>query len=69
MMGTDHQVRPQIGKENNLLLPAPENLDPGTHRMKWPWKVQVGSRWCGLLAPWGRWLEMGGSVVPPVIGT
>ena len=59
MTGTDHQVRPQIGNENHLLLPAPENLDPGTHRIKWPWKVQVGPRWCGLLAPWGRLLEVG----------
>ena len=67
--GTDNQVRPQIGNENNLLLPAPEYLDPGTHRIKWPWKVQVGPKWCGLLAPWGRLLEMGGSAVPLVIGT
>ena len=67
--GTDNQVRPQIGNENNLLLPAPENLEPGTHRIKWPWKVQVGPKWCGLLAPWGRLLEVGGSVVLPVIGT
>ena len=64
-----NQVRPQIGNENNLLLPAPENLDPSTHRIKWPWKVQVGPKWCGLLAPWGRLLEVEGSVVPPVIGT
>ena len=67
--GTDNQVRPQIGNENNLLLPAPENLEPGTHRIKWPWKVQVGPKWCGLLAPWGKLLEVGGSVVPPEIGT
>ena len=54
--GTDNQVgnSPQIGNENNLLLPAPANLEPGTHRIKWPWKVQVGPKWCGLLAPWGR---------------
>ena len=56
--GTDNQVRPQIGNDNYLLLPAPENLDPGTHRIKWPWRVQVGPRWCGLLAPWGRLLEV-----------
>ena len=67
--GTDNWVRPQVGNENNLLLPAPENLEPGTHRIKWPWKVQVGPKWCGLLAPWGRLLEVGGSVAPPVIGT
>lgn len=66
---TDSQVKPQISNENNLLLPAPENLDPGTHKIKWPWKVQVGLKWCGLLAPWGRLLEVGGSVVPLVIGT
>ena len=68
-MGTDNQVRSQIGIENNLLLPAPKNLDPGTHRIKWPWKVQVGPRWCGLPAPWGRLLEVGCSAFPPVIGT
>ena len=67
--GTDNHVRPQIGNENNLLLSAPENLDLGTYRIKWPWKVQVGPKWCGLLAPWGRLLEGGGSVVPLVIGT
>ena len=67
--GTDNQVRPQIGNENNLLLPVPENLDPGTHRIKWPWKVQVGPKWCGLLAFCGRLLEVGGLVVPSVIGT
>ena len=49
--GTDNQVRPQIGNENNLLLPAPENLEPGTYRIKWHWTVQVGPKWCGLLAP------------------
>ena len=57
-MGTDNRVRPQVGNENNLLLPAPESLDPGTHKTKWPWKVQVGPKSCGLLAPWGdywRW--------------
>ena len=67
--GTDNWVRPQVGNENNLLLPAPENLESGTRRIKWPWKVQVGPKWCGLLAPWGRLLEAGGLVVPPVIGT
>ena len=67
--GTDNQVRPQIGNEHNLLLPVSENLDLNTHRIKWPWKVQVGPKWCGLLAPWGRLLEMGGSAVPLVIGT
>ncbi|XP_048789277.1 uncharacterized protein LOC125687936 [Lagopus muta] len=67
--GIDNQGRPQIGNENNLLLSAPENLDPDTHRIKCPWMVQVGPKWCGVLAPWGRLLEVGGSVVPLVIGT
>ena len=57
--GSDNQVRPQIGNENNLLLPAPGNLEPGIHRIKWFWKVQVGPIRCGLLAPWGRLLEVG----------
>lgn len=29
---------------NNLLLPAPEDLEPGTNKVKWPWEVQVGSK-------------------------
>ena len=52
-----------------IFCSMPLILDPGTHRIRWPWKVQVGPKWCGLLAPWGRLLEVGGSVVPPVIGT
>ena len=67
--GHDNQLRPQMGNENNLLLPAPENLEPGTHRIKCPWKVQVEPKWCGLLAPWGRLLEVGSLVVPLAIGT
>ena len=67
--GTDNRGRPQIGlSENHLLPPAPENLEPGTHGIKWPWKVQVGPTWRGLLAPWRRLLEVGGSVVAPLSG-
>ena len=68
-MGTDNWVRPQIGNENNILLPAPENLEPCTHRIEYSWKVQVGPKWPGLLAPWGEIIEVGGLVVHPVIGT
>jgi len=53
----------------NLLLPAPENLEPSTHKIEWPWKVQVGPKWCGLLVPRGRLLEVGGLVVLLVIDT
>ena len=31
IMGTDNQVRPQTSTENNLLLPALEHLELGTH--------------------------------------
>jgi len=67
--GTFSQVRPQFGNENNLLLPAPENLEPVTCRIEWPWKVQVGLKWHGLLPPRGRLLEVDGLVPPPVIST
>ena len=53
---------------DNLLLPDPEDLEPGRHKVKWPWKVQAEPKWCGLLAPWGRLLEVGRSVNPSVIG-
>lgn len=49
---------------NDLMLPAPENLEPGTRKGRWPWEVQVGPKWCGLLAPWGRLLEGGGVLTP-----
>ena len=52
-----------------IFCSMPLILDPGTHRIRWPWKVQVGPKWCGLLAPWGRLLEVGGSVASLVIGT
>ena len=64
----DTSLKPQVGTMNNLLLPAPDDLEPGRHKVKWPWKVQAGPKWCGLLAPWGRLLEVGGSVNPSVIG-
>lgn len=35
----------------NHLLPAPEDLEPGKHTVKWAWKVQVGPKWCDILAP------------------
>lgn len=25
--------------------------------VKWPWKVYTGPKWCGLLAPWRKFLE------------
>jgi len=65
----DTSLKPQVGTINNLLLPAPEDLEPERQKVKWPWKVQPGPKWCGLLAPWGRFLEVGGSVKPPVMGT
>lgn len=68
-MDTDIQVRSQIGNENKLLLPAHENLEPGTHKIEWSQKMQVGPKWCGLLSPQERLLEAGESVVLPVIGT
>lgn len=44
---------------NNLMLPAPENLKPRTCKVKWPWEVQVGLKWCSLLALWKKLLEEG----------
>ena len=71
ILGTDNQVRPQTGNENNLLLSAPENLEPGSQKIEWPWKVHVGPKWHGLLSPWGRLLEAGGggSIPRPMRGT
>lgn len=36
-------LKPQVGKINNLLLPAPESLESGTCKVRWPWD-QVGSK-------------------------
>lgn len=43
--GSDIQLKSQVGTINNLLLSAPENLEHGTHKGKWPWEVQVGPNW------------------------
>lgn len=51
-----------------ILLPAPEDLEPGTHRIKWPWEVQVGPKWYSLVAPCERLLETGATVIPQLIG-
>jgi len=51
--GSDIWLKVQVGMMNNLLLPAPENLEPGTHKVKWPWEAQVGAKWYSLLAPQG----------------
>jgi len=48
---SDTQLRPQVGMISNVLLPAPENLESGTCKVRSPWEVQVGPKWRGLLAP------------------
>lgn len=48
---SDTQLRPQVGMISNVLLPAPENLESGTCKVRSPWEVQVGPKWHGLLAP------------------
>lgn len=58
--GTDACLKPQVGMLSNLLLPAPEGLVPGTYKVKWSWKMQTEPEWLGLLALWGRLLEVGG---------
>ena len=47
----------QVGTQNNLLLPLPQELHTVNHVITWPWDWQVGSLWCGLLAPGGTGLE------------
>lgn len=41
----------------------------GTHKLKWPWDMQIQPKQCSLLAPWGRLLEEGRLVNLQVIGT
>lgn len=52
-----HQCGTPDGMLNNFVLPAPEDLALGIHKVKWPWEVQTGPNWCGLLAPCRRFLE------------
>lgn len=67
--GTKKDTKLQTGTMNNLLLPAPVALEPGNHMVEWPWEVQVGPKQCSLLAPWGVFLEKGGSETPQVLAT
>lgn len=59
-MGTDSWIRPQIGNENNLLLPAPENLEPGTHKIEGASRTEVVWPTCILEEFIAGW-EIGGS--------
>lgn len=67
--GNDVHLKHQVGTLNNLLLLAPENLVLRTHKLKWPWNMQIQPKQCSLLAPWGRLLEEGRLVNLQVIGT
>lgn len=58
----------KVGMINNLLLPAADNLEPGTHRVRWPWEVRVGPRWYRLLVSRERILEGRSMVAPQVNG-
>ena len=62
IIGTKSWIRPQISNEN--LLTGSGNVE-----LEWPWKLQVGPKWCGLLEPWVRLLKVGGSLVLSIIGT
>ena len=46
--------------------PTPENLEPSTHKVEWPWKMEVGLKWTCTLGE-----IIGGREIssPPVIGT
>lgn len=58
----------KVGMINNLLLPAADNVEPGTHRVRWPWEVRVGPRWYRLLVSRERILEGRSMVAPQVNG-
>ena len=62
------KLQPQLGTQNNLLVPLPQELPTGTHVVTWPWGWQLGPCWCGLLAPWRTGLEQGFTVTPFIVG-
>ena len=62
------KLQSQMGTQNNLLLPLPQELPTGTHVVTWPWDWQVGPHWCGLLAPWGTGLEQAVREMPFIVG-
>lgn len=55
--GNDVCLKPHVGLLNNILL---LHLEPGNHKVKWPWEMQVQPKPCSLLALWGRLLEVRG---------
>ncbi|XP_054543882.1 uncharacterized protein LOC129144682 [Talpa occidentalis] len=63
---SDILLKPGLGQQGNILLPAPTGVDPGqTVDWEWPWTVKAPHmRWVALIAPWGRGLEANLQIKP-----
>ena len=57
---TNSTVHSGVGQQNNLLLPAPQDIPPDKTTLYWPWSVQIRPQWCSLVAPCGEGLMTGG---------
>jgi len=42
MSAMNTYLNPHVDSVNNFLFTVPEDLEPRKHKVKWPWKVQVG---------------------------
>ena len=67
----DALLKPGLGKQGNILLPAPEGLEQGqTSTWTWPWEIKAPHmRWVALVVPWGQGGGRNLQIVPWMIGT
>ena len=59
-------LKPGMGKQGNILLPALEGLEQGqTAIWMWPWEIKASHMsWIALVAPWGQEVERNLQIVP-----
>lgn len=68
---TDELLKPDCGRNGNILLPAPTCLNVGeVQEWEWPWKIKAPHcRWLALLVPWGLGVQQDLHVTPSVTST
>ena len=62
----DALLKPGMGKQGNILLHAPEDLERGqTATWTWPWEIKAPLMlWVALVDPWGQGVERDLQIVP-----
>ena len=59
-------LKPDMGKQGNILLPAPEGLEQGqAATWTWPWEIKAPHiHWVVLVVSWGQGVGRSLQIVP-----